>query len=110
MLEAAGEGTKGADRLSPIFRPRLSLFSDHLKTVLAVKGSLLRAQQRRALDGFRAVPDNHFSAEENAHSERPTPMSGSGLIDRSVRLNRLEGTPTGALGGDRLVLLLVSLP
>ena len=31
--------------------PRLSLFSDHLRTVLAVKGSLRRAQQRRALDG-----------------------------------------------------------
>ena len=51
MLEAAGEGTKMADHLSPIFRPRLSLFSDHLRTVLAVKGSLRRAQQRRALDG-----------------------------------------------------------
>ncbi len=31
--------------------PRLSLFTDHLRTVLAVKGSLRRAQQRRALDG-----------------------------------------------------------
>jgi|ERR1035438_4286368 hypothetical protein len=31
--------------------PRLSLFSDHLRTVLAVKGSLRRTQQRRALDG-----------------------------------------------------------
>jgi hypothetical protein len=31
--------------------PRLSLFSDHLRTVLAVEGSLRRAQQRRALDG-----------------------------------------------------------
>ena len=30
---------------------RLSLSSDHLRTVLAVKGSLRRAQQRRALDG-----------------------------------------------------------
>jgi len=30
--------------------PRLSLFSDRLRTVLAVKGSLRRAQQRRALD------------------------------------------------------------
>jgi len=31
--------------------PRLSLFSDYLRTVFAVKGSLRRAQQRRALDG-----------------------------------------------------------
>ena len=30
--------------------PRLSLCSDHLRTVLAVKGSLRRAQRRRALD------------------------------------------------------------
>ena len=30
---------------------RLSLSIDHLRTVLAVKGSLRRAQQRRALDG-----------------------------------------------------------
>jgi hypothetical protein len=32
--------------------PRFSLFGDHLRTVLAVKGSLRRAQPRRALDSF----------------------------------------------------------
>src|SRR5437763_1749236 len=37
VLEAAGEGTKMADHCSPIFRPRLSLFGDHLRTVLAVR-------------------------------------------------------------------------
>src|ERR1700747_1339126 len=30
--------------------PRFSLFADHLRTVLVVKGSLRRAQRRRALD------------------------------------------------------------
>jgi hypothetical protein len=49
-VRGGGRGTKMADHLSPLFRPRLSLFSDHLRTVLAVKGSLRRAQQRRALD------------------------------------------------------------
>jgi hypothetical protein len=38
--------------LSPGVCPRFSLFGDHLRTVLAVKGSLRRAQQRRALDSF----------------------------------------------------------
>ena len=56
MLEAVGEGTKMADHFSPKVRPRLSLLRDRLRTVLAVKGSLHRAQQRRALDGLRAVP------------------------------------------------------
>ena len=51
VLEAAGEGTKIVHHPSPGFRPRLSLFNNHLRTVLAVKGSLRRAQQRRALDG-----------------------------------------------------------
>src|ERR1039457_2863121 len=35
--------------------PRLSLFSDHLRTVLAVKGSLRRAQQPRPLAGSGPV-------------------------------------------------------
>jgi len=37
-------------RFSPGVLPRFSLFADHLRTVLVVKGSLRRAQQRRALD------------------------------------------------------------
>src|ERR1035437_9308292 len=47
-------GGRGYQNGGPPFAnrsPRLSLFSDHLRTVLAVKGSLRRAQQRRALDG-----------------------------------------------------------
>ena len=58
MLEAVGEGTKMADHFSPKVRSRLSLLCDHLRTVLAVKGSLRRAQQRRALDSLRAVQNN----------------------------------------------------
>ena len=83
MLEAAGEGTKMADHLSPIFRPSLSLFSDHLRTVLAVKGSLRRAQQRRAPDGLRAVLNNHSEKRE-----RLTPNSSPG----SGPLRRQNGT------------------
>ena len=47
-------GGRGYQNGGPLFAnvsPRLSLLSDHLRTVLAVKGSLRRAQQRRALDG-----------------------------------------------------------
>src|ERR1022692_3085332 len=64
-------GVRGGGRKyqngGPLFAnlsPRLSLFSDHLRTVLAVKGSLRRAQQRRALDGLRAVPDNTSEMRE----------------------------------------------
>src|ERR1019366_8459513 len=55
-------GGRGYQNGGPPFAnllPRLCLFSDHLRTVLAVKGSLRRAQQRRALDGLRAVPKQH---------------------------------------------------
>ena len=48
-------GGRGYQNGGPPFAgisPRLSLFSDHLRTVLAVKGSLRRAQQWRALDRF----------------------------------------------------------
>ena len=50
VLEAAGKGTEMVAHLSPSFRPSLSLFSDHLRKVIAVKGSLRRAQQPRARD------------------------------------------------------------
>src|SRR5664279_2201044 len=73
VLEAAGEGTKMADHFSPIFRPRLSLFSDHLRTVLAVKGSLRRAQQRRALDG-----SGPFRTTHSEKRERLTPNCSPG--------------------------------
>ena len=74
MLEAAGEGTKMADHLSPIFRPRLSLFSDHLRTVLAVKGSLRRALQRRALDG--SGPFRTTLLRRGKGSLRTAPLAG----------------------------------
>jgi MscS family membrane protein len=51
MLEAASEGTILVHHGFASISPRLSLFGDHPRTVLAVKGSLRRAQQRRALDG-----------------------------------------------------------
>ena len=44
-----GATTFGSHLASPA-RNRLSLFGDGRRTVLAVKGSLRRAQQRRALD------------------------------------------------------------
>jgi hypothetical protein len=51
LVRGGGRGYHfGGPRFADV-SPRLSLFSDHLRTVLAVKGSLRRAQQRRALDG-----------------------------------------------------------
>ena len=47
--------------LAPHPFAHLSLLTDHLRTVLAVKGSLRRAQQRRALDcsgPFQSNPSN----------------------------------------------------
>ena len=51
VLEAAGDGAILAGHLSSTFRPAFPSFCHPLRTVLAVKGSLRRAQQRRALDG-----------------------------------------------------------
>ena len=50
-VRGGGRGYQNGGPLFANLSPRLSLFSDHLRTVLAVKGSLRRAQQRRALDG-----------------------------------------------------------
>src|ERR1017187_5179594 len=63
-------GGRGYQNGGPLFAnhsPRLSLFTDHLRTVLAVKGSLRRAQQRRALD--RSGP---FGTTPPDKRERPT--------------------------------------
>src|ERR1017187_6863560 len=54
--------------------PRLSLFSDHLRTVLAVKGSLRRAQQRRALDG--SGPFRTTLLRRGKGSLRMAPLAG----------------------------------
>ena len=51
IVRGGGRGYQNGGPLFANLSPRLSLFSDHLRTVLAVKGSLRRAQQRRALDG-----------------------------------------------------------
>ena len=53
---------------------RLSLFSDHLRTVLAVKGSLRRAQQRRALDG--SGPFRTTLLRRGKGSLRTAPLAG----------------------------------
>ena len=50
-VRGAGRGYQNGGTPFATLSPRLSLFSDHLRTVLAVKGSLRGAQQRRALDG-----------------------------------------------------------
>ena len=50
VLEAPSDGAILAGPRFANSSPRLSLNCDHLRTVLAVKGSLRRAQQRRALD------------------------------------------------------------
>src|ERR1035437_5058556 len=50
IVRGGGRGYQNGGPLFANLAPRLSLFSDPLRTVLAVKGSLRRAQQRRALD------------------------------------------------------------
>src|ERR1035437_7100955 len=54
--------------------PRLSLFSDHLRTVLAVKGSPRRAQQRRAPDG--SGPFRTTLLRRGKGSLRTAPLEG----------------------------------
>src|ERR1039457_3363164 len=59
VVRGGGRGYQNGGPPFAKLSPRLSLFSDHLRTVLAVKGSLRRAQQRRALDSsgpFRTTP------------------------------------------------------
>src|ERR1022692_4646639 len=59
IVRGGGRGYQNGGPPFADLSPRLSLFSDHLRTVLAVKGSLRRAQQRRALDSsgpFRTTP------------------------------------------------------
>src|SRR5258708_5558616 len=51
VVRGGGRGYHFGGPLFANLSPRLSLFRDHLRTVLAVKGSLRHAQQRRALDG-----------------------------------------------------------
>src|SRR5450756_1985417 len=70
-------GGRGYQNGGPRFAnlsPRLSLFSDHLRTVLAVKGSLRRAQQRRALDGSGPFPTTLLRRGKG--SLRTAPLAG----------------------------------
>jgi hypothetical protein len=70
-------GGRGYQNGGPPFAnlsPRLSLFSDHLRTVLAVKGSLRRAQQRRALDG--SGPFRTTLLRRGKGSLRTAPLAG----------------------------------
>src|ERR1035437_9300529 len=70
-------GGRGYQNGGPRFAnlsPRLSLFSDHLRTVLAVKGSLRRAQQRRALDG--SGPFRTTLLRRGKGSLRMAPLAG----------------------------------
>jgi len=70
-------GGRGYQNGGPPFAnlsPRLSLFSDHLRTVLAVKGSLRRAQQRRALD--RSGPFRTTLLRRGKGSLRTAPLAG----------------------------------
>jgi NAD-dependent dihydropyrimidine dehydrogenase PreA subunit len=69
-------GGRGYQNGGPPFAnlsPRLSLVSDYLRTVLAVKGSLRRAQQRRALDG-----SGPFRTTHSEKRERLTPNCSPG--------------------------------
>src|ERR1019366_1910646 len=70
-------GGPGYQKGGPLFAnrsPRLSLFSDPLRTVRAVKGSLRRAQQRRALD--RSGPFRTTLLRRGKGSLRTAPLTG----------------------------------
>src|ERR1017187_6237222 len=73
-VRGGGPGYQNGGPLFANLSPRLSLFSDPLRTVLAVKGSLRRAQQRRALD--RSGP---FSTTHPDKRERRTPKGSHDL-------------------------------
>jgi len=60
LLVAPSEGAI----LAPDPFVHLSLLADHLRTVLAVKGSLRRAQQRRAFDRSGPFPSNPSNKRE----------------------------------------------
>src|ERR1039458_2512521 len=82
-------GGRGYQNGGPPFAnlsPRLSLFSDHLRTVLAVKGSLCRAQQRRALDG--SGPFRTTLLRRGKGSLRTPPLAGDHVAAISVTLFR----------------------
>src|SRR5207244_11963521 len=66
VLEATAVGASLAGPPFAIF----SLLPDHLRTVLAVKGSLRRAQQRRALDRSGPFYSKPSHQEGKAHCGR----------------------------------------
>src|SRR5665811_2618569 len=73
-VRGGGRGYQNGGPLFANLSPRLSLFSDHLRTVLAVKGSLRRAQQRRALDG--SGPFRKTLLRRGKGSLRTAPLAG----------------------------------
>ena len=73
-VRGGGRGYQNGGPLFANLSPRLSLFSDHLRTVLAVKGSLRRAQQPRALDG--SGPFRTTLLRRGKGSPRMAPLSG----------------------------------
>ena len=74
LVRGGGRRYQNGGPLFANLSPRLSLFSDHLRTVLAVKGSLRRAQQRRALDG--SGPFRTTLLRRGKGSLRTAPMAG----------------------------------
>ena len=73
-VRGGGRGYQNGGPLFANLAPRLSLFSDPLRTVLAVKGSLRRAQQRRALD--RSGPFRTTLLRRGKGSLRTAPLAG----------------------------------
>src|ERR1035437_9753465 len=72
-VRGGGRGYQNGGPLFANLSPRLSLFSDPLRTVLAVKGSLRRAQQRRALD--RSGPFRTTLLRRGKGSLRTAPLA-----------------------------------
>src|ERR1035437_1014448 len=74
FVRGGGRGYQNGGPLFANLSPRLSLFSDPLRTVLAVKGSLRRAQQWRALDG--SGPFRTTLLRRGKGSLRTAPLAG----------------------------------
>src|ERR1035437_4861357 len=73
-VRGGGRGYQNGGPLFANLAPRLSLFSDPIRTYLAIKGSLRRAQLRRALD--RSGPFRTTLLRRGKGSLRTAPLAG----------------------------------
>jgi hypothetical protein len=95
-VRGGGRGYQNGGPLLANLSPRLSLFIYHLRTVLAVKGSLRRAQQRRALD--RSGPFGTTSPDKRERLPLNGPPGRGPLRRHFGTLFRRHRHPEGTRG------------